>query len=285
MPKNEETKQENLSPILKYVLTCPICDFDEVHFYSLRAKSIPSRPNILEVPLYEASAKYMAVDFNEMYFSVCPKCCYVGSKKNDFHSVDTISQKLVKANLDANLYRYWKESKAEIDFLLTDCFFEEGSFYYPRTEDGVMASLKLGIHRATKEIQFKNPYALYRRAKYKIRFFYLFRKFYKKNNPEILADALVDLEEVFRISDFPEKSYEYEVCFLIIVASLMLEKETKAQDYIRVLDQTKGELTQKARLDPKINTTEIQKWLNRAKNLWSARSDLDTFEIMKPTKI
>ncbi|MCX7998219.1 MAG: DUF2225 domain-containing protein [Leptospiraceae bacterium] len=285
MNSENEEKQEPGSPILDYIVTCPICEFEEVHFYALRAKALPSRPNIFEVPLYESSQKYHVVDFNELGLSVCPKCFYVGSKRSDFHYTDKIQNACVRANLEADIYKYWKENRSEIELQIADCFVDDESFLHPRTEDGVLASIKLGIHRATKEIQFKKPFSYYRRAKYKIRHAYLFRKFYKKESPEILQEALADLEEVFRLSDFPEKSYEHEVCFLIVGISLFLENEQKAQEYLRVMEQTKMDLSQKARQDPKINLNEILKWLNRAKNLWQARKDLDTWETMRPTRV
>ena len=66
---------------------------------------------------------------------------------------------------------------------------------------------------------------------------------------------------------------------------MRLGDETKATSYLKVFDQTKGEILQKAKADPKINTTEVVKWLTRARNLWQDRSDNNVWEVLNPWPI
>ncbi len=63
---------------------------------------------------------------------------------------------------------------------------------------------------------------------------------------------------------------------------MRLEDEKSAASYLKVLDQTKAEVLQKSKSDPRINPTEINRWLTRAKDLWQIRTDLDVWEVMKP---
>ena len=63
------------------------------------------------------------------------------------------------------------------------------------------------------------------------------------------------------------------------------DRSPKATSYLKVFDQTKGEILQKAKADPKINTTEVVKWLTRARNLWQDRSDNNVWEVLNPWPI
>ena len=67
-----------------------------------------------------------------------------------------------------------------------------------------------------------------------------------------MIKAAEDLEEVFRTSDFPEKSYEFEVCYLLVAMYTRLGEDGKAGSYIKALDQSKGELAGKAKDNPNI---------------------------------
>ena len=112
----------------------------------------------------------------------------------------------------------------------------------------------------------------------------MYYKVYAKDNEEILKAALSDLETVFLKSDFPEKSYEFEVCYLATVISVRLKDESKAQSYIKVLDKTKGELMQKARTDKNVSTQEITNWLTKTKNFWQVREESQIWDLDKPVR-
>ncbi|MCB1142395.1 MAG: DUF2225 domain-containing protein [Leptospiraceae bacterium] len=272
-------------PILVYDVTCPVCEFDELKYYALRAKSLMVKSNILEIPIYEDSPKYVAVDYNELLHTVCPKCFFVGGKKADFTYIDLINNKKMHHQTDRGIIKHWKENASKIEDLIFDNFVDENSFTHPRTEEGVIASYKLAIYKNTQEIEIKIPFAYYKRARNYLKYYYFIKKFYKKFDDEILKKALEDLEYVFFKSDFPEKSFEFEVCFIIIAASIKLGDEAKAGNYIKVLDTTKGELTAKMKDDPRITLTEIQKWLGKAKALWQQRDDNSLFDLLSPPRL
>ncbi|MCB1178159.1 MAG: hypothetical protein KDK36_11310, partial [Leptospiraceae bacterium] len=187
-----------------------------------------------------------------------------------------------KSNVFHKIISHWTSNKSEVENVLIDNFVDENSYKDPRTDEGIISSIKLAIYRCDLEIKYRVPYTYLKRARYYLKYFYLFRKLYKKENIELLKLALADLEYVFKESDFPEVSYEYEVLYLIFTIYLKLEDEANAQSYLKVFDQTKTEVIQKSKNDPRISTVEVVKWLNKTKDLWQDRGELDTWEAMNP---
>ena len=154
-------------------------------------------------------------------------------------------------------------------------------FLHPRSVDAVILSVNLSIYKATVEIHAKVPYSLIKRAHRYIRLYCLKQKFNLTVDEELLKKAILDLEEVFRLSDFPEKIYEFEVLYLIIASSIKLGDETKAAEYIKVLDITKGEMTVESKTNPKVPIQEVTKWNTKAKDLWQNRTDSSVWNFSK----
>jgi hypothetical protein len=277
----EEDIKSQGNPIIEYDVICPICDCETVKHYALRAKSLMIKSNIFQIPLYEDSPKYKAVDYNEIQGSVCPQCYYMGNNKADFHYFDTITKKKVNATPNPNIIKSWKNRSKEIEDLIFDNFVDEKSFLNPRSNDGILAAAKLNLFKNHIEVEFKLPYSIYKRARTYLKYNYFQYKFFKKHDEETLKKALEDLELVYYKSDFPEKSYEMEVCFIIVAIAIKLGDESKAGNYIKLLDQIKGEMTQASKNDPRINLQEITKWLGKAKALWQQRDDSTLWDITK----
>ncbi len=270
------------SPIMTAIITCPVCDRDNVIFYSLKAKSLASKQNVFSIPIYLDTPKYVYVDYNDYTFSVCPDCYFTSANKKEFIYMDSIIGVKNKTTLLPKVLQHWKENPKEIEDILADNFVDETSFKEPRTDEGIISSYKLAIYKTSLEIKYKIPYSNLRRGKIYLKLFYTSRKLYKKDNEDILKLALEDFEYVFKESDFPEISYEYELLYLIAAIYMRLGDEAKATSYMKVFDQTKANILQKAKADQRINTSEVVKWLTRAKDLWQERSDNNVWEVMKP---
>lgn len=281
----KDATQIPTSPLLVFDLECPICFNVKIKNYALKAKTLPSRPNVFEVPVYEESPKFSHVDFNELTQTVCYHCFYTGSKKSDFNYVDPHSQIRSYSEANKKIIEHWQKNPKEIENVLMDCFINASSFTHPRTSEGVIASYKLAIYKAGLEILYKIPYGNFKRAKLYIKLYYLHNMYYKNFNKEYLIKAAEDLEEVFRTSDFPEKSYEFEVCYLLVAINTRLGEDGKAGSYIKALDQSKGELAGKAKDNPNINLQDINKWLSKAKNLWQSRTDPEVWKLEKPLNL
>lgn len=271
-----------LTPLLLYEVECPVCFKDKLKFYTLRAKSLPNRPNVFEVPVFEQSPKYEYVDFNELSHNVCPHCYYTASRKADFNSVDQSTGRRVFAETKPGIITHWQNNPKEVSAAILDCFVNDKSFLHPRTSEGVIASYKLAIYKATLEINYKLPYALYKRAKNYLKLYCIHNKYYKNFQDEYLLMAAADLEEVFKLSDFPDRAYEYEVCYLLTAIYIRTKQEGKAGSFIKILDMTKGELIQKSKDNPSINFQDINKWLTKAKTLWQSKNEEDVWKMNKP---
>ncbi|HMV44320.1 MAG TPA: DUF2225 domain-containing protein [Leptospiraceae bacterium] len=270
------------NPVMTTIVTCPICFHDDVFFYSLKAKSLASRQNVFSIPIYLDTPKYVYVDFNDYSFSVCPHCYFTSNRKQDFIYTDSIAGTKNKSTLLPKIIEHWTENKKEVEDLLIDNFVDENSFKEPRTDEGIISSSKLGIYKTNLEILYKVPYSHLKRARAYLKLFYTIRKLYKNEDESILKKALEDLEYVFKESDFPEISYEYEVLYLISAIYMRLGDEANTTQYFKVFDKTKSEVLQKAKANPQINTHEVTHWLNRAKNLWQDRSDNMVWEVLNP---
>lgn len=278
----KEATQSASSPLLVFEVECPICYSGKIKYYSLKAKTLPSRPNVFEVPVYEESPKFTHVDFNELTHTVCYHCFYTSSKKSDFNYLDPHTQIRSYSETNKKIIDHWQNNSKEIEHVLLDCFINADSFIHPRTSEGVIASYKLAIYKATLEILYKIPFNNYKRAKQYLKLYYLHNMYYKNFNVEYLIKAAEDLEEVFRTSDFPEKSFEFEVCYLLVAIYIRLSEDGKAGSFIKTLDQSKGEMVAKAKDNPDINLQDINKWLSKAKNLWQSRTDAEVWKLEKP---
>ncbi|WP_167884343.1 DUF2225 domain-containing protein [Leptospira ilyithenensis] len=271
MVEKEETKQT--SPVILQDIQCPVCSYEEVKNYTLKAKTLPIHHNIFEVPVYDDNPKYIRLDFNELQFTVCPICFYTGASKTDFNFHGSLSHTDKHTETDKRILEYWKQNTQKIKSEFNVPSVNAESFVNPRTPEAALLSVNLAIHKASIELGVKIPYSMIKRAHRYVRLFCLNYKYTKTEDLELLKKAVTDLEEIFRLSDFPEKPYEFEVCYLIVVCSIKLGDESKAASFIKVLDQTKAELGLESKTNPKVPLQEITKWSTLAKEVWQNRTD------------
>ena len=278
----KKTASALASPLMIYEVECPVCFTQKIKFYALKAKSLSMRSNVFEIPIYEPSPKFTHIDFNELTQTVCPHCFFVASKKSDFISLDSSTDTRTNSQCDKKIISHFQNFPKEVMAILQDCFVNKDSFIEPRTSEGVMTSYKLAIYKASLEIFYRLPYSYLKRARYFLRMYYFHNKFYKNFNSDYLMRAAEDLEEVFKLSDFPDRNYEFEVCYLLVAINIRLGDDGKAGNFIKILDQSKGELTQKAKDNPNVNLTDINKWLGKTKELWQSRTETDVWKLEKP---
>lgn len=269
----EDIPEKVISPILQSDVECPVCHYDKVKNYALKSKTLPIQHNLFQVPIYEENPKYEYVDYNELQFTVCPICYYTGSRKSDFNSVNSLSGTERHTETDKRILNYWKANSKKIKAQFENLGVLEEHFVHPRTEDAVLLSVNLAIYRTTVELHAKIKYSMIKRAHRYLRLYCLKMKYKHIEDPSLITKAVADLEEVFHLSDFTEKAYEFEVCFLIVAASLRLGDETKAAEYIKVLDKTRAEVAAEQKTNPKAPLTEVTKWSTKAKELWQNRND------------
>ncbi|MDZ4726155.1 MAG: DUF2225 domain-containing protein [Leptospira sp.] len=276
---DSNSEEKVISPIILQDVECPVCKYNEVKNYSLKSKTLPIRHNIFEVPIYDENPKYHYVDYNELQFTVCPICFFNGASRSDFNFVGSLGEK--QSTTDKKVVHYWEANYKQIKSQFNTLDLKPEDFLHPRSVDAVILSVNLSIYKVTVEIHAKVPYSLIKRAHRYIRLYCLKQKFNLTVDEELLKKAILDLEEVFRLSDFPEKIYEFEVLYLIIASCIKLGDETKAAEYIKVLDVTKGEMTIESKTNPKVPLQEVTKWNTKAKDLWQNRTDSSIWNFSK----
>jgi len=269
--KSEEPKI--LSPLIVYTVKCPVCEYEEVKCHTLKAKTLPMRHNVIEVPIYEENPKFHFVDFNELQFTVCPMCFFVGSNKNDFQSEDPISRQFKESTSDRRILKYWNTNRDKIVQTYKSSSIKPENFENPRTPEAVLLSYRLAIFKAKLEIQAKIPFAYFKRAHRFLRYYSMCMHYTNTADNELLKKTVADLEQVFLLSDFPDPVHEFEVCYLVVACSIKLQDEEKAGEWIKVLELTKADLAGKAKENPKVPAQECAKWSQKAKDLWANRND------------
>ncbi|MDF3818698.1 DUF2225 domain-containing protein [Leptospira sp. 96542] len=270
---NDTNETKIISPILLTLVQCPVCKYDQVKNYALKSKTLPIRHNVFEVPVYDENPKYEHVDYNELQFTVCPICYYTGSSRSDFNSINPLSGTERITETDKKILNYWDANSKKIKAQFESLLVVEENFNHPRTQDAILLSVNLAIYRTTVEQHAKIRYSLIKRGHRYLRLYCLKIKYNHVEDPNLLKKAVSDFEEVFRLSDFTEKAYEFEVCYLIVATSIRLGDESKAAEYIKVLDKTRGEIAVDQKTNPKAPLQEVTKWSTKAKELWQNRTD------------
>ena len=65
---------------------------------------------------------------------------------------------------------------------------------------------------------------------------------------------------------------------LYIDICIYISMNSCAQDYIRVLEKIKGEISESQKADTQSKNSNAQNWLNMAKNLWEDRDYPDLWK-------
>ena len=76
---------------------------------------------------------------------------------------------------------------------------------------------------------------------------------------------------MFKESDFPDITYEYELFYLIVRIYIRLGDDAKATSYMKVFDQTKSEIIQKSKIRSEYKYKRSRYGLQEQKNLWQEK--------------
>ena len=152
----------------------------------------------------------------------------------------------------------------------------ESYFGRNRTREATIDSYRLAIERAKVEAWYEQPYSLYKLGAYALRIAKVMRDA-KIDNTEQLQEALQFCEEAFKASNCPAEEIEMQVIYTVIALYLKLEDQKKANSYISVFTNLKNARIAEMRDNPRLNTTTIDKWADKAKYLWEDRDVEDLF--------
>jgi uncharacterized protein (DUF2225 family) len=267
---------EGEDPIFEIMVSCPICNQEEITCYELRAKSQSITQNKFLVPLYAGALGYRTVDYTLLSVTVCPRCLFASPDKKDFVRPAGAGVPESKSQLGSNTIMALQEKIGERRALMKNVSDYEGYFSRPRTDDAAIASYRLAMKRANVEAWFEQPYSLYKLGAYALRSAKIIHDG-GGDNREMLHEALGYFEETFRASNCPAEELEMQVIYTIVALALKLGDQKKANSYLGVFANLKNARIADMKDNPKLNTVTIEKWEDRARRLWEDRDEEDLF--------
>ncbi len=268
---------EGEDPIFEILLTCPVCNQDGITCYEMRAKSQQIIMNKFLVPSYIGTTGNKSVDYTLIYTTVCPRCLFASPDKNDFIRENKSAGGEIKSQINSNVLMMLQEKIGERKAFMKSIDNYVNYFKRPRGYEAAMTSLRLSMMRANVEAWFEIPYSYYKLGSYSLRIAKIIKDM-NGDNRETLREALGYIEEAFRTSNCPSEEIEMQVIYLIATLYLRFNEQKTANSYIHVFSNLKNTRLAEMRDDPKLNTTTITKWADKAKYLWEDRKDKDLFK-------
>lgn len=274
---SEQDNTPGEDPIFSILVKCPICNMDAIESHELRAKSQLVLQNKFLVPIYEGASGFKTVDYTLLAVTVCPRCLFASPDRKDFGRHDVSTHAEQKSQLSSNLIATIQEKIGERKALMKITGNYEEYFKRPRTFDAVLDSYRLAMSRAKVESWYEQPYSYYKLGAYSLRIAKILKDT-GADNQAPLKEALFYFEEAFRTSNCPSEEIEMQVIYLISVLNLKAGDQKKANSYIGVFNNLHNTRATEMRTNPKLNTTIIDKWTEKAKFLWEDRDMEDLFK-------
>src|SRR4051812_13794663 len=263
-------------PTYRIMVKCPICNQAEITCYELKAKSLTSALDKFQVPRYTGVKPFRSLNYSLFAVTVCPSCLFASPDKRDFLTFSVQARTENKSQLSPfvldELRKRIDERKKIVPANDIAAYFS-----HPRSIEAGIASYRLAIHRAQAEASLETPLAWYKAGMYGLKIALLLRDT-GKDDEKALKESADNLSKSFRNSELKHPELEYQLLYTLAALYLRLGDETQCQSYMGVLDKWKSELAKAALTDPKVNTTHVEKWLDKAKDLWTDRKDPDLWK-------
>ena len=152
-----------------------------------------------------------------------------------------------------------------------------GYFLRPRTYDAAIDSYRLSMSRASVEMWYEQPYAIYKAGAYALRSAKIIKDS-GSDNRETLREALGLMEEAFRTSNCASEEIEMQVIYTIVALYMKLGDFKKANSYIGVFSNLVNTRKAEMKENPKLNLVTIERWEEKAKRLWEDKEMDDLFQ-------
>lgn len=272
----EGSMGEKDDPTYVIKVKCPICNQADLSCYEIKAKSLTTAPDRFLVPRYSGVKPFRTVNYSLMAVTVCPSCLFASPDKKDFLTFSVQSRTENKSQISPFVLEDLRKKVDERKALINAADFTD-YFKHPRTTETGIASYRLAIHRALVETSLESPLAWYKAGMYSLKIALLQRDA-GKDDDAILKDAVAYLAKSFRQSELKNPEMEYQLVYLLSTLYLRLDDQTQCQNYMGVLDKWKSELAKAAKDDPSINTAHVDRWLDKAKELWTDRETPDLWK-------
>lgn len=258
-------------PTYQIKVTCPICNQAEIVCYELKAKSLTSTPDRFLVPRYAGVKPFRTLNYSLYAVTVCPACLFASPDKRDFITFSVQARAENKSQLSPFVLEELRK-RVDVRKKLITAPDYAAHFAHPRSPDAAIAGYRLAIHRALAEASLETPLAWYKAGMYGLKIALLQRDS-GKDDADILKDAAKYLANSFRASELKQPDLECQLVYLLAAVFLRLGDQTQCQSYLGVLEKWKGEIGKGKNDNPEMTLGHVERWLDKAKELWTDRED------------
>jgi uncharacterized protein (DUF2225 family) len=268
---------ENGDPTYQIKVKCPICNQNDIACHELKAKSLTVVPDRFMAPRYQPVKGFRPLNYGLAAVTVCPSCLFASPDKRDFVTFSVQARAENKSQLGPFVLDELRGKVEERKMLLAPVSDFTAHFKQPRSVAAAIDSYRLSIHRALVEASLETPLSWYKAGMYGLRIALLQRDSGKADDA-ILKDSADYLAKSFRNSELKTPEMEYQLLYTLSALYLRIGDQAQCQAYLGVLDKTKADLAKREKEDPTVNTTHVEKWLERAKDLWTDREQPDLWK-------
>jgi uncharacterized protein (DUF2225 family) len=263
-------------PTFQIKVKCPVCNQADITCYELKAKSLTSAPDRFLVPRYTGVKPFRTVNFTLFAVTVCPSCLFASPDKRDFVTFSVQARTENKSQLSPFLLEELRKRVEDRKKLISAPDFA-AFFAHPRSPEAAIAAYRLAIHRAQIETSLETPLAWYKAGMYALKIALLQRDS-RKDDIDALKEGVKYLANSFKSSELKQPDLECQLVYLLAAIYLRVGEQAQCQSYLGVLEKWKGEIAKGKGDNPEMTAAHVDRWLDKAKELWTDREQPDLWE-------
>jgi uncharacterized protein (DUF2225 family) len=257
-------------PTYQIKVKCPICNQNDLVCHELKAKSLTTVADRFGAVRYQSVKGFRPLNYSLFAVTVCPACLFASPDKRDFVTFSVQARAENKSQLGPFVLDELRQKVEERKMMLAPVSDFPAHFRHPRSVEAAVHGYRLAVHRALVEASMETPLAWYKAGMYGLRIAVLLRDAGKPDDA-ILKESADYLAKSYRNSELKTPEMEYQLVYTLSALFLRLGDQANCQAYLGVLDKTKADLAKREKEDPTVTTSHVEKWLEKAKDLWTDR--------------
>lgn len=263
-------------PTFQIKVKCPICNQVDIVCYELKAKSLTLALDRFLVPRFTPVKPFRNVNYSLFAVTVCPACLFASPDKRDFVTFSVQSRTENKSQVSPFVLEELRKRVEERKKLIQAPDFA-AFFAHPRSPEAGIGGYRLAIHRALAEAAFETPLAWYKAGMYGLKIA-LIQRDAGKDDTDTLKEAAKYLANSFKASELKQPDLECQLVYLLAALFLRLGDQAQSQSYQGVLEKWKNEIGKGHSQNPEMTLAHVERWLDKAKELWTDREDPDLWK-------
>jgi uncharacterized protein (DUF2225 family) len=273
---SEGTAGDKDDPTFQIRVKCPVCNQADISCYELKAKSLNITQDRFLVPRYAGIKPFRTINYTLFAVTVCPACLFASPDKRDFITFSVQARTENKSQLSPFVLEELRKRVEDRKKLIPAPDFA-AFFAHPRSPEATIASYRLAIHRAQIETSMETPLAWYKAGMYALKIAMLQRDS-RKEDTDVLKEGAKYLANSFKSSELKQPDLECQLLYLLAALYLRVGEQAQCQSYLGVLEKWKSEITKGKGDNPEMTLAHVDRWLDKAKELWTDREQPDLWE-------